>query len=267
MPAMLAAAAVLFVTLGRQGRTVRPVPVPGEPVALVERIDGSLANVAAGHRLGPGEWIETGAQARIALRLVDGTSVRLDAGSGARFLSARTIELAAGAVYVDTDQGAGGFEVRTPVATAHDIGTQFEVRVLRSGIRLRVRTGSVELRSGPRVVSGRPGTQIVLTEDAVVSESIAVHGSEWKWIADVAPSIEIEGMVLSGFLERISREHGWTLRYLEPGIAREAKRIVLHGSVQGLTAADAVAVATATSGLGHRIERGELVVFRESGEQ
>ena len=76
---------------------------------------------------------------------------------------------------------------------------------------------------------------------------------------------EMEGLALSVFLERIAREHGWQLRYADAALASEASGIVLHGSVNGLPPREALAVAITTSGLSHRLENGELDVFRGSG--
>ena len=184
------------------------------PRRVTDTSDGAAtASLARNESIRTGEWIETDGRARVALRFSDGTSVRLDVGSRARPLSASVIELSAGAVYVDTGRESGRFEVRTAVATARDVGTQFEVRLLDRTVRLRVRTGVVELRDGARSVSGRGGTEITLSDSAAVSRPIPAYGSEWEWTARVSPGLDIEGLTLSIFLERIAREHGWTLHY------------------------------------------------------
>jgi ferric-dicitrate binding protein FerR (iron transport regulator) len=261
--------------LGRFTEINRRPAAPGEVVAIVEEIDGMPQRVtelpdrstALSRRDGirAGEWIQTDARARVGLRFQNGTSVRLDAGSRACLLSPTIIELKAGAVYVDTGGEAGRFEVRTAMATARDVGTQFEVRLLDRTVRLRVRTGVVELTDGARSVSGRGGTEITLSNSGAVSRPIAAHGSEWEWTARVSAPLDIEGMALSIFLERIAREHGWALHYADPALAREASGVILHGSVNGLTPQEAVEVAIATSGLRHRLESGELVVLRGMG--
>jgi hypothetical protein len=273
--AMIATAALLILMIERVGRLDRVAAPLGEPVAVVEQIDGTPRRVSdvadAPSRLSrndavrTGEWIETDARARLALRFLDGTSVRLDVGSRARPLSSDVIELSAGAVYIDTGGESGHFEVRTAMATARDVGTQFEVRLFDSTrLRLRVRTGLVELSDGVRSVSGRGGTEVTLSATGAVSRPIAVHGPDWDWTARVLPPSDIEGLALSTFLERMAREHGWGLRYADAELAAEASRITLHGSVSGLAPHEAVEVAIATSGVRHRLEGGELVVRRAS---
>jgi ferric-dicitrate binding protein FerR (iron transport regulator) len=273
---LLAAAAVLIVMIEGRNPVDRPGADPRELVALVERIDGTPRRATATTSADPGgvlslndsvrtgEWVETDRSARVALRFADGSSVRLDIGSRARPLSQNAIELASGAVYVDTGRASGHFEVRTAMATAYDVGTQFEVRLIDRTLRLRVRTGLVELKSSGRSASGRGGTEVTFSAAGTVSRPIAPHGSEWSWMASLAPPVTMEGAALSTFLERLAHEHGWEVRYADPALAREASGIVLHGSVNGLPPQEALAIALTTSGLQYRLENGQLTVFRGS---
>lgn len=263
--ATLAAAAAVVVLLGR-GERSQPHIAVGDPVALVEQVDG-IAELQPEDAVRIGEWIETAVESRVALRFDDGASVRIDSGSRVRALSSSVIELAAGAVYLDTGSERSGFEVRTPLATARDIGTQFEVRLIDESLQLRVRTGMVQLTDRARSMSGRPGTEIVLSATGAVSRPIAAYGSEWEWTTRVSPPIVMEGMSLASFLQRVAREHGWTVEYRDPALRREAEGIVLHGSVSGLAPQEAIEVAIATSGLRHRLENGTLIVLRAEGQE
>jgi ferric-dicitrate binding protein FerR (iron transport regulator) len=269
--AALGAAAALVLVAGPLRRDRSPVTT----AAMVARVERLLPEGRGTTRLGEnrrglnpqdpvrtGEWIETGGESRVALRFLDGTSVRIDRGSRIRALSDHVIELSAGAVYLDTAHETSRFEVRTPVAIAHDLGTQFEIRLLDRMLRLRVRTGIVELSSRARSVAGRGGTEIAFSEAGAVSRPIPVHGAEWDWTASVSPSLEIEGVALSAFLDRVTREHGWELSYSDAALAREASGIVLHGSVRGLPPQEAIDVAMTTSGLRYRLAAGQLVVLR-----
>ena len=260
----LAGAVAMLFTIARAPELGRPAVVR-EAVAVVEDVDGGPERIRSGASVRIGEQIETTGQSRVALRFADGTSVRVDTRSRLRVLAGSAIELAAGAVYVDSGRESGQFEVRTALATARDIGTQFEVRLLDAQLRLRVRTGVVELRDEVRTISGRPGTEILLSATDAMSRPIPVHGADWEWTTRLAPRLAMEGMSLHAFLDRIAREHGWTVEYVDTFLERESARTILHGSIEGLAAADAVAVAVETSGLRHHLERGVLVLSRKDG--
>ena len=281
VPAALLATAAALVLAVRLTTPRQDVVAPvGETVASVERVEGEArrfprtpgagtvpARLSPEDSLRAGEWVETGAAARAALRLSDGTSTRLDSGSRARLLSATVIELAYGALYIDTGRDAKGLEVRTPLGTLHDIGTQFEVRLRDSSLRLRVRTGVVELRRGDQSIPARPGTELTLAAAGAVSTTVPTYGPEWEWAVSLAPAFAIEGRPLAAFLEHLSREHGWALRYADAALAREASGIILHGSVNGLRPREALAVALSTSGLAHHFRGGELLVSRTANPQ
>jgi hypothetical protein len=260
--ALLATAAAMVLAF----RVVNPFPraeaPPGDVVAVVERSDG--AALAQDALLRAGEWIETSERARIALRFGRQVSLRLDAHTRLRALSASTVELASGGVYIDSGGGHSGFEVRTRMATARDIGTQFEVRVVDRGVRVRVRSGRVELRTRSESVSAEEATEVTLVDGRAVRRRISSHGPEWDWTARLAPAVDIEEMSLDAFLRHLAREHGWSIRYADPTIGRDAAAIRLHGSVAGLSAAEAAEVAVTTSGLRHTLSDGALVVFRSA---
>jgi hypothetical protein len=95
-----------------------------------------------------------------------------------------------------------------------------------------------------------------------VSRPFAPHGPAWDWATRLSPPLPLDGVVLADFLGRLAREQGWTLTYVDEALAREAAGIVLHGPVAGLSADDALDVAMRTSGLGHRLEKGELILLR-----
>jgi len=208
--------------------------------------------------------IETGNASRASLRMADGSSLRIDRNSRVRVVARAAIELAGGAAYLETSQGSRGFEVRTPMGTVRDVGTRFEVRLIDSGLRLRVRAGRVQIARGAAVTDAAAGTETIATTNGTEVRQLPPYGPEWAWVATLAPPFAIEGRSLHAFLEHIAAEEGWTLQYANPAVAEAADRILLHGSVDGLGAEEAIAVALATSGLEYRLSAGELVVSRPS---
>jgi ferric-dicitrate binding protein FerR (iron transport regulator) len=248
-------------------------PAQAEAVATIERLDGGGTVLrspdgaarpagAAATTIRPGDRIETGRSGRVALRLSAGASLRIDRGTGARFVSSRSIELDAGALYVDGGRDSADLEIHTPFGVVSDVGTQFEVRVVVSAMRVRVRSGLVEVRRGSRMATVRPGTELTIDEAGWRQRQVLPYGPEWEWAGHLAPRFAIEGRPLAAFLDHVCREQGWTLTYGDAALARESSGIILHGSVHGLEPAEAVAVALATAGLAHRFQSGELVITR-----
>jgi hypothetical protein len=254
----LAAAAVISTRLWVTGEVARPVV---EVVATVERLEGDV-RIALGDPLRLGDRLDSGATGRIGVRLANGASLRFDHRSRVRFVSQRRIALDAGAVYVDSGSGTPALEIVTSFGMVKDIGTQFETRVGDSSLRVRVRSGVVEVHRGADVSSARAGTELTVTPALVTSQSVATYGQDWKWAASVGPAFETEGKSLSTFLEHVCREQGWTLVYADARLAREASGIMLRGSTQRLPPSDVLEVVMATTGLAHRVEDGVLEVAR-----
>jgi ferric-dicitrate binding protein FerR (iron transport regulator) len=177
------------------------------------------------------------------------------------------IEVLAGAAYVATAEGSQGFEVRTTLGAVRDVGTQFEVRLDETSLRLRVRSGKVELGRGATSTTAEAGTETMVTTTGIVVRRMPAYGSEWAWTTDVAPAFAIEGRTLAAFLEHLAREEGWTLQYADAAVAASAGRTILHGSIEGLRAEEALGVALATSGLQQRLSSGELLVSRAGDAQ
>jgi ferric-dicitrate binding protein FerR (iron transport regulator) len=255
----MAAAAVVAVRVGLPRVMTPPVsPI----VARVERVEGTGGRFSPADTVRIGDQIETGAADRVSLRLSERVSLRLDHGSHARLLSARSIELAAGAIYVDSGAESPDLEVSTSFGIVRDIGTQFELRLDASSLRVRVRSGVVEVQRGAQVSSARPGVELTLSLEGATTRTVAPYGPEWAWAARLGPPFEIEGRPLGAFLEHLCREQGWTLAYSDAKLEREASGIILHGSTEGLQPSDALEIVLATTGLTHCFKDGELVVTR-----
>ena len=178
-------------------------------------------------------------------------SFRLDEDSRVLQVSPSEIRLERGAVYVDSRMGI--VVIHTPFGTVREIGTRFEVRLLESALRVRVREGAV-LAEAHRVEAG---TELILREDgSVARQPTAAWGPEWSWVLKAAPPLQIEGLTLKDFLDRVSRETGWTVRYEDP----KAGEIVLHGNVGDLAPDQALEIVLPGAGLDHEVVDGVLIL-------
>jgi ferric-dicitrate binding protein FerR (iron transport regulator) len=269
----LLAAASLTVAVWIRGRMEAPLNAPS--IAVAQRIQGrpfiirpsqgtDLTLLSMSTPIYPADVIETDAESRVGLQLGDGSSIRIDHGSRVRFLTPAVLEVMAGAAYVATADRAHGFEVRTTMGTLRDVGTQFEVRLTPSLLRLRVRTGTVEIVRGTGVDRAAAGTEATVTTKGIAVRPVPAYGSEWAWTTEVAPAFAIEGRTVGIYLEHVAAEQAWTLHYADPAVAEAATRIIIHGSVEGLSAEDALGVVLATSGLEYRLRNGELYVSKRT---
>jgi ferric-dicitrate binding protein FerR (iron transport regulator) len=269
--AALGAAAVVVVTVRFQSPADQP-PAAVQQLGTIDRLEGSVWRVAPGRAGGPatlltpvdvvsaGDSFETSGGGRLSVRLSEGASLRFDRGSRARLISSRRVQLDTGAMYFDHDRELEVLEVHTPHGIVKDIGTQFEVRLTTESLRVRVRSGVVEVRMKGEMVAAHAGTELTIGPTGRSTRSVLPYGSEWEWAAGLAAGYDTNGQRLTRFLEYLSREHGWTLSYESQTLERQAEAIVLHGSLGQLRATDALDAAVSASGLTYHLDRGRLVV-------
>jgi len=256
-----AAALVLAVAGFLVARGERPRPAAAAARwATVERAAGTLEarDGEGGWRgLAPGESVMTGGELRLSgsagarLSLADGHAAWLDRGSRLRVAAADRIELAAGAIYLDS--GAGGEARRLAVVTAlgtfTEVGTRFEVRLDGGRARVAVREGEVAYRGVAGAARARAGEALRVDRSGGVERSASpLSGSQWDWVVELVDPPQIDGWTLARFLDWSSRASGLRVEYADAASAAAARETTLHGSVAGLGLEEAVAAAVASAG-------------------
>ena len=214
-----------------------------------------------------GRTLETGTGGRAAIALPDGVSVRIDSGSRVALVGPDALRLERGTLYVDSGPGVArlaNLRIETPAGSVRHVGTQYELRLLDTGVQLRVREGRVEFRSpGGAVEQGQSGEQLVIFGDGRVErEATPLHGPSWDWVADSAPAIDVEGMTLSRFLAWAGREQGREVSY-DPALTEaDLASVVVHGSTAGLTPGEALHAVLGTTSFRADIVGGRIVITR-----
>jgi len=247
---------------------------PGAVVASVSRATGEVKSrdgiwtgwksATVEHPVHGGDTVMTGSDGRAALALAGGVSLRLDRDTRIAFDDAEHVEVLAGAVYVDS--GASGsthlLQVRTPAGAVRHVGTQYEVRLVGAGTRLRVREGRVELTPADGAAhSVRAGEQVVVSKTGLLArEPVATSGPEWDWVLHAAPPFDLDGRRVREFLTWAGRELGRDIVFATPESEAEADRAVLSGSMSGLTPAEAIAAVLPTTRL-RSLERDDAIVI------
>jgi hypothetical protein len=228
-------------------------------------LDVQPARIHVSDSVPVGSELATEGDGRIAVRSDAGHSLRLDVSTRVRIISPDVIALDRGKVYVDSglqpDPASRSLEIHTPFGIVREMGTQFEVRVGDDALRIRVREGSVQMDGDRGTYGVDVGTEFELDDQGVPSwRDVPSHGPEWNWLARIAPVFDLEGSSARAFLEWISRERGWTLRFADERVGRSAAEIVLRGSIEGLTLDEALAAVLPTCHMVHQVENGTLVI-------
>jgi hypothetical protein len=246
-----AAAGALVATLARSD-------APGLELMHILRADQSLppgADLRVYSRL----------QARgdALLKLADGGNLRVARGSDFEIPDAHSVQLTRGELYVDIPPEARSgepFLVRTPAGEFRHLGTQFGVAIVGGQTRLRVREGSVlwHGQAGEQTVNA--GTELLMDDRVLARRTIPTAGREWAWAESLAPEIEIENRPLQEFLEWFSRETGRRLELADDGARRQAAGILMHGSVRGLGAMEALAAVMSATTLHYELPEGLIRV-------
>ena len=241
-------------------------PVPH--LAQVERVLGDV--VVAGRRattgteIGEGTVIETGSAGRIAIRLAGGQSLRLDQDSRLVVHAPDRVTLDTGGVYIDTADASGLVPVlvSTPLGTAWDVGTQFQVRFTNSLLIVSVRDGLVEVAPhGQDSLSVNRGRYLELGQFGQTKErEIEFDDSSWDWVETVVPAFDIEGASLRDFLMWYANERGVSLFWDDRASETKAANAMLTGSVSGATLNEGLEIVRRIAPFEYRIEGEELWV-------
>ena len=92
-----------------------------------------------------------------------------------------------------------------------------------------------------------------------------MYGPEWEWAFAVGEPFAIEGRSLREFLEWIAGENGWEIQFADRDIEQKSSITILHGSIQGLSPAEALATVLPVSGVPYQFENGVLRVGQGTG--
>jgi ferric-dicitrate binding protein FerR (iron transport regulator) len=211
-----------------------------------------------------GVKLRTQAGGRVALALAGGGSLRLDAETEVMLDAPGRLYVRRGTIYVDSGArpGASRLEIVTPAGTARDIGTQFELRVAGSAMRLRVREGSVSIDRGGQSFTGGAGEQIAIDARGGVSRDvIEPDDAAWQWAESIAPTPDMDGKPAADLIAWVARETGRELRYVSPGAEQRASSVILHGNIRNLTPLAALEAMLATTDLEYAL-RGDTMEIR-----
>lgn len=248
-------------------------PVSDSAAAVLVRASGPVrmlvpSNSSSGARvLQPGDGIpegavlEVGSETRAALRLLGGTSLRLDAETEVLLVSDTLISLTKGSLYVDSEVvGASSTRVQTPMGLVSTVGTQFELRLGAGAMNVRVRDGAVRIDGIGAPVEAKRNEEVFLRDDGSVTRgTVPVHGKDWDWVVEIAPMPE-RGGTLSNYLAWFEREMGWQLRYSDASLEEDAETIEIQLPPEIMTPTLMLAAVLEACELRHQLVEDVLII-------
>lgn len=244
------AAAAVVVLVAGTALWLRPVAAP--MIASLDRVHGAVteagAPLAVGAALRSGTTLETAADSGALLRYSADLTLSLDAATRVTLVDASTLRVDSGHVYVAATPGtAADFKVRAAGAVVRHLGTRYAVDASGDALRVAVREGKVEVELGARPEQAVAGEMLLFRPgEPAVRSSIAADDPRWDWLSRLPTPIHIEGRSLADFLRWYADETGRAVAYADADTRTRAAAAVLHGSVDGLPPAEALAIVVAS---------------------
>jgi ferric-dicitrate binding protein FerR (iron transport regulator) len=211
-------------------------------------------------------YLRTGQLGRLSMTLVSGVNIRLDIDTAIQIRSLHAIELLDGVIYVDSgshDNADPGIQIITRMGNAVDLGTQFEVRSDKDGVRVRVRKGIVNFNATDSVYRTESGTSVELDNaGAATFDGAPAHDESWSWVQSIVPPFAIEDRALLDFLKWVARETGDQLEFENAFAEATARRTILHGEMNGFTVNESLLAILATTDLELVPEQSGVILVR-----
>lgn len=268
IPVAVAASLVLAVSIMLRLQPETPVTGVAPLGAIVKAVGPAHGLYVVGQKVYAGDTLSTGPDSGISITLANAESLRLDEDSRLVVLGNDEFQLVAGRVYADTGDFLyhdKGLRIVTDAGTVTDVGTQFSVRASGETLDIAVREGRVDVVvTGGQDLVAVAGERMLLEQGGEPSvEQLAPHDDYWDWVAALAPVYDLENRSLLDFLRWAARETGMELVFTDNDLRMAAMRTDLHGSIQDVTPAEAIAAVLATTSFRYRIENDRILIYRD----
>jgi ferric-dicitrate binding protein FerR (iron transport regulator) len=270
---ILAAASVFLAVIVAQNLLNRPQSTgPAMQLAAVEKLKGDILihfpgspetrTLDASGKLESGQRIVSGVNSRMAIRWLNGESIRVDEHTELSLESAAGITLLAGRIYVETADARSATEliITTPAGKIRPLGTRYMTTVSAAGTAVSVREGQVLVAAhGVETLADR-GEQVKVNASGDHSlELISTYGTRWQWTEELAPVFASDGRSIAEFLDWVAHESGRNVAFASPEAEKLASETLLRGQLE-MEPMRALTVVMQTSDLASRISSGTIVV-------
>jgi ferric-dicitrate binding protein FerR (iron transport regulator) len=214
-----------------------------------------------------GQQLVTGENSGLALRWLNGESIRLAERTKLRLTSAGEINMLVGRIYVDTDEAdsAGSLHISTPAGRVRHIGTRYMTAVSANGTSVSVREGQVLLDKQGVETLANGGDQLKVDALGIlVVQAVPTYGALWQWTEELAPIFQSDGRSMADFLDWVAHESGRAVEFASPAAEQLAGETLLRGQVD-MEPMHALALILQTSDLTSEVYAGTIVVRLRAG--
>lgn len=263
----VACAAVLLATLlPRTAATVAVSQMVVGDVAVFSPRTGEWQPIGnAAYSIRAGDVIRTAAGSGATLGLETGASLRIAADTRLRLEGPQSFVLDVGTAYVDSGRGElpAPVTILTPFGAVREIGTQFEVHASEESLRVRVRSGRVEL-TRPYAETERTdaGEEISVSESGLVERRpFAASDAAWEWVMRLAIAPPNYALTIRVYLAWAANEFGRELRFDSPNTELQAEISALNTELSGFSPEEVLESIALTSGLSYRFIGDEAILI------
>jgi len=268
--AVASVALTVVVVTNLEKRPASDLPVI--EIAQVEKLQGQVLIQPGGDSTGknlepevalePGNRILSAENSGLAIRWIDGESIRVDEHTELRLTSASEIELVSGKIYLDTNDAESGSKlvITTPSGTVRHLGTRYMTEVSAGGTSVSVREGRVQVLHSKWAAEASGGEQLnVNVAGDYDLEPVVTYGPRWQWSEELAPAFVYNGRSIADFLAWVAHETGRVVEFSSPEAEQLATETQLRGQVD-LEPMRALTLVMQTSDLTSEVNAGSIVV-------
>ncbi len=219
--------------------------------------------------INPGDYIKTKRNNRLLVNLFNGNQFRVDENTHLLVASNNHLSLLAGRIYVDSESSAGHHQltIETPLARVNHIGTQYSVAFVADELSVGVRDGLVLIKGDDLVESEvAKGRNLLLKSNGEVAYSnITSYDPMWYWTQKITNGFSIQDKTLSDYLDWVSSETGYPIKWESETVRRKADSIKLSGSINGLLPVDSLDVILPTTRFNYSLDEDQIYIHNENG--
>lgn len=219
--------------------------------------------------ISPGDFLKTKKNNRLMVSLFNGNQFRVDENTHLMVESNNRLKLISGQIYVDSDSTGGHHKltIETPLAHVNHIGTQYSVSFNKDQLNVGVRDGLV-LVSSDRISQAElpKGRNLTLNgESQAVYTDIKAYDLKWHWTQKITGGYDIQDQSLSAYLQWVSKESGYPIKWQSDQVRNKASKIKLSGSINGLLPVDSLDVIIPTTRFKYSINDNQIYIHNENG--